>query len=86
MNLMKVKAAPGVKFPMEDNARKYITTAAVEVESTAYYRRAVQDGDLILVTDEHETPAAPATQAEAESEAAPAKARTKKEKQEVSDE
>lgn len=80
MNLMKVKAAPGVKFPMEDNARKYITTAAVEVESSAYYRRAVQDGDLILVTNE------PATQAEAESEAAPAKARTKKEKQGVSDE
>lgn len=38
MNKMKVKAAPGMKFPMEDNARKYITTKAVIVENTAYYR------------------------------------------------
>ncbi|HAN6096788.1 TPA: DUF2635 domain-containing protein, partial [Escherichia coli] len=44
-----------MKFPMEDNARKYITTEAVTVENTAYYRRAVQDGDLILVKDEPET-------------------------------
>ncbi len=35
MNKMKVKAAPGMKFPMEDNARKYITTEAVTVENTA---------------------------------------------------
>ncbi|TQN84359.1 UNVERIFIED_ORG: uncharacterized protein DUF2635 [Citrobacter freundii] len=74
MNLMKVKAAPGVKFPMEDNARKYITTEAVNVENTAYYRRAVQDGDLILVTDTPET------------EPAAEKVRAKKEKQVVSDE
>ncbi|NUH52710.1 DUF2635 domain-containing protein [Citrobacter portucalensis] len=74
MNLMKVKAAPGVKFPMEDNARKYITTEAVSVENTAYYRRAVQDGDLILVTDAPET------------EPAAEKTRAKKEKQAVSDE
>ncbi|EHP7678984.1 DUF2635 domain-containing protein, partial [Escherichia coli] len=44
-----------MKFPMEDNARKYITTEAVIVENTAYYRRAVQDGDLILVAEEPET-------------------------------
>ncbi|ENE6226424.1 DUF2635 domain-containing protein [Escherichia coli] len=79
MNKMKVKAAPGVKFPMEDNARKYITTEAVTVENTAYYRRAVQDGDLILVRDE------PETTVTAEQDAVQVKAK-KKEKQVDSDE
>lgn len=77
MNKMKVKAAPGMKFPMEDNARKYITTDAVTVENTAYYRRAVQDGDLILVKDEPEM---------AEQDAGAEKAKVKKEKQVGSDE
>lgn len=75
MNKMKVKAAPGMKFPMEDNARKYISTEAVTVENTAYYRRAVQDGDLILVKDEPE-----ATEV-AEQDAVQVKAKAKKEKQ-----
>ena len=77
MNKMKVKAAPGVKFPMEDNARKYITTEAVTVENSAYYRRAVQDGDLILVTGESET---------TEQDTGPEKTKAKKEKQVGSDE
>jgi len=77
---MKVKAAPGVKFPMEDNARKYITTEAVTVENTAYYRRAVQAGDLILVKDESETTVT------AEQDAVQVKAKVKKEKQVGSDE
>lgn len=77
MTSMKVKAAPGMKFPMEDNARKYITTKAVTVENTAYYRRAVQDGDLILVTEEPET---------AEQDTGPEKTKVKKEKQVDSDE
>ena len=80
MNKMKVKAAPGVKFPMEDNARKYITTEAVTVENTAYYRRAVQAGDLILVKDESETTVT------AEQDAVQVKAKVKKEKQVGSDE
>ncbi len=80
MNKMKVKAAHGMKFPMEDNARKYITTEAVTVENTAYYRRAVQDGDLILVKDEPE-----ATEV-AEQDAVQVKAKVKKEKQVGSDE
>ncbi len=80
MNKMKVKAASGMKFPMEDNARKYITTEAVTVENTAYYRRAVQDGDLILVKDEPE-----ATEV-AEQDAVQVKAKVKKEKQVGSDE
>ncbi|MED9379637.1 DUF2635 domain-containing protein [Escherichia marmotae] len=77
MTSMKVKAAPGMKFPMEDNARKYITTETVTVENTAYYRRAVQDGDLILVKDEPET---------AEQDTGPEKTKAKKEKQVGSDE
>ncbi|MEE7414142.1 MULTISPECIES: DUF2635 domain-containing protein [Escherichia] len=77
MTSMKVKAAPGMKFPMEDNARKYITTEAVTVENTAYYRRAIQDGDLILVKDEPEM---------AEQDAGAEKAKAKKEKQVGSDE
>lgn len=80
MNKMKVKAAPGMKFPMEDNARKYITTEAVTVENTAYYRRAVQDGDLILVKDEPEATVA------VEQDAVQVKAKAKKEKQVGSDE
>ena len=69
-----------MKFPMEDNARKYITTEAVTVENTAYYRRAVQDGDLILVKDESEATVT------AEQDAVQVKAQVKKEKQVGSDE
>ncbi|EFN4504160.1 DUF2635 domain-containing protein, partial [Escherichia coli] len=47
------------------------------VENTAYYRRAVQDGDLILVAEEPET---------AEQDTGPEKAKAKKEKQVGSDE
>lgn len=51
MAQIKVKAAPGLKFPMERNAKKYITDEAVTVDSSAYYRRAIADGDLVLVTE-----------------------------------
>ncbi|MFX2607065.1 DUF2635 domain-containing protein [Enterobacter mori] len=50
MAKIKVKAAPGRQFPMERKPKRYIGDKAVEVESSAYYRRAVKDGDLILVT------------------------------------
>ncbi|WP_205125190.1 hypothetical protein [Aeromonas veronii] len=51
MATINVKAAPGRKFPMERRVRKYITDQQpVAVESSAYYRRALQDGDLELVT------------------------------------
>ncbi|APJ79802.1 DUF2635 domain-containing protein [Escherichia coli] len=69
-----------MKFPMEDNARKYITTEVVTVENTVYYRRAVQDGDLILVKDE------PETIVTAEQDAVQVKAKAKREKQVDSDE
>jgi hypothetical protein len=52
MALIKVKAAPGVnKFPKERDVKNYITREPVEVESSAYYRRALKDGDLQRVID-----------------------------------
>lgn len=46
---MKVKAAQGLKVPMEDKPREYITDAkSVDVPETAYYSRRVSDGDLIV--------------------------------------
>jgi methionine aminopeptidase len=52
MATINVKAAPGRTFPMERRVRKYITDQQpVAVESSAYYRRALKDGDLVLVTN-----------------------------------
>ena len=42
-----VSAAPGVKVPKEDAPRRYITGTET-VDDTAYYRRRIADGDLIL--------------------------------------
>lgn len=45
---INVKAAPGVRVPIEGAARKYITDAEeVTVTRTAYYIRRLKDGDLI---------------------------------------
>lgn len=47
---MKVIASKGLRVPMETGQRRYVTdAAAVEVPSTAYYRRRISDGDLINV-------------------------------------
>ena len=52
---MKVKAAPGIKVPMEDKPREYITDTPPEgeqgfdVPETAYYLRRIADGDLVIV-------------------------------------
>ncbi|MDR3631480.1 MAG: hypothetical protein P4L42_14210 [Desulfocapsaceae bacterium] len=45
---MKVKAAPGLKCPMEGRPRSYITddSEGVDVPDTAYYRRMIADGSL----------------------------------------
>ena len=44
-----VKAAPGVEVPVEGAPRRYITAdQAVLVDDSAYYRRRMADGDLIL--------------------------------------
>ncbi|MGQ3055315.1 MAG: DUF2635 domain-containing protein [Roseateles sp.] len=45
---MLVKAAPGLKVPREDDARKHITDdTPVDLEMTAYYIRRMADGDLV---------------------------------------
>ncbi|WP_175948564.1 hypothetical protein [Burkholderia pyrrocinia] len=45
---MKVKAAPGVRVPMDGAPRKYIEgDKAVDVDETPYYLLRVKDGDLI---------------------------------------
>lgn len=44
---MKVKPKPGTLMPFESNARKHITEPTT-VPDTAYYRRAVARGDLLL--------------------------------------
>lgn len=63
---MKVKAAPGLRVPTEHNARRYITDEAVDVPRSAYYLRAVADGDLVEIAEEESTAdSAPAGIAEA---------------------
>lgn len=48
---MKVKAAVGIKCPMEGKARQYITDSkAVDVAATPYYLRLVRDGSLVIET------------------------------------
>ncbi|RNM05863.1 hypothetical protein [Dickeya undicola] len=51
MSQITVKAAPGVRVPREENARRYITDdTEVQVESTsAYYLRQISAGDLLIV-------------------------------------
>ena len=52
---MKVKATPGIKVPMEDKPREYITDTPPEgeqgfdVPDSAYYLRRIADGDLVIV-------------------------------------
>lgn len=47
---MRVKATPGLQCPKEQNPREYIgdDDAGVEVEASAYYRRLLDDGSLVL--------------------------------------
>lgn len=48
MNRLKVKAAAGLKFAVEGKWRIYVTDDQVmEVPDSPYYRRALQDGDLL---------------------------------------
>ena len=49
MSKILVKAAPGVEVPMEGAPRRYITGRdSVQVEDSAYYRRRIADGDVLL--------------------------------------
>lgn len=50
---MRVKAAPGLHCPKEENPREYIAdNEPVEVPDSAYYRRLVDDGSLIETSEE----------------------------------
>lgn len=50
---LHVKAAPGLKLPKEGAPTTYITDAEpVEVENVHYYRKAINDGDLVALTDD----------------------------------
>ncbi|MCW2480487.1 hypothetical protein J5224_15420 [Candidatus Symbiopectobacterium sp. NZEC135] len=56
---MKVKAAPGIQVPQEDNPRRYIgPDEAVPVARSAYYLRQVSVGDLLIVPDDETATAA----------------------------
>lgn len=45
---MQVIAAPGVRVPLEHDARQYITDGEpAEVPESAYYLRRLSDGDLL---------------------------------------
>jgi len=49
MDTIKVIAAPGIKVPMEDKPRSYITDEEpADVEDSAYYQRRIADGDLAI--------------------------------------
>lgn len=51
MDKITVMAKQGTKCPMEGNPREYITgKLKADVPNTAYYRRRLRDGSLILVT------------------------------------
>ncbi len=57
--MITVKAAAGLRVPMEGMPRRYVTDAeAVTVPGTAYYRRRIADGDLLAVADQAAAPAA----------------------------
>ncbi|AUI66699.1 MULTISPECIES: DUF2635 domain-containing protein [Glaesserella] len=47
---LKVKAAKGVRVPVEGYPHRYIEQESVEIESSIYYQRRIADGDLIVVT------------------------------------
>jgi hypothetical protein len=58
--MIKVIARKGVRVPLEDDARAYITDAvAVQVnERSAYYIRRLRDGDLLIASEKAVEPAA----------------------------
>lgn len=60
MAQITVKAAPGVRVPLEGSPREYITDAeGVLVDRTPYYLRRLAEGDLLTLSD------APVSEAEA---------------------
>lgn len=79
---MQVLAAPGLKVPMEEKPRNYITDTPPEGEAgftvpdTVYYQRRVLEGDLIEIKAQASVEAAAPVEASAAVEvAAPAKSK-----------
>lgn len=59
---MKVKAAPGVRVPIEGAPRKYIIeNVEADVSESAYYLRRISDGDLIRTDTQPTTVATSST-------------------------
>ncbi|MCX9038765.1 hypothetical protein NLN82_22315 [Citrobacter portucalensis] len=59
MPVRTVKAREGIRVPMENTPRRYITDAkTIDVPETAYYLRQIMNGDLIEVSRQSDTPAA----------------------------
>lgn len=53
MSKIKVVAAAGLRVPMAENPHEYIGEQAIEVDlDNVYYRRLLDEGDLLLVVDE----------------------------------
>lgn len=53
---MKVIAAKGTRCPKEENPRQYITDdVPVDVLETAYYKRLIADGSLVVVSSTEQT-------------------------------
>lgn len=76
---LHVRARQGVRVPLEHAPREYVTDASIaEVPASAYYRRRLVDGDLVLA----EPAAAPApviaTRLPDSPQAKPARARPRK--------
>ncbi|MCX8962137.1 hypothetical protein EHW64_13600 [Erwinia psidii] len=60
---VKIKAAPGVQVPREDSPRRYITeTEPFSAELTAYYRRQIAAGDLVIIDETAEASASTVTE------------------------
>ncbi|HEE9861297.1 hypothetical protein R4T16_19200 [Citrobacter freundii] len=53
MPVKTVKAREGIRVPMENTPRRYITDAkTITVPETAYYLRQIMNGDLVEVLPE----------------------------------
>ena len=61
--LIYVRARAGLRVPREGAPRRHITaTRAVRVAASAYYRRQIRDGDLVVVDPSTDTDTATDTQ------------------------
>lgn len=49
MNEVHVKAAPGVRVPMDGEPLRYIKGEPHVIELTPYYQRRINDGDLMVI-------------------------------------